>query len=240
VKIEEALPVLVKSFYPNGDPSSTVTTKYTAAGLLLSQETLNGNGVLIESRSGKAKGAVWRITVVNAQSGEVASFEDRTLSPEGLLLVQTFLNAKEVPQAANEFVYDKEGRKTLWVAKTGAGELQAKTTYTYDAAGNNVKTEVFDGGGKLTNTFESTYDDGRLVVRKGFDAAKSLVEQTSFTWKDGRKVKEETTKPILRTIEYTYGDKAAPSGIVSSVRGKVVERQSLDYLYVTHTLKVTP
>jgi YD repeat-containing protein len=233
---EDALPVSVKSFYPNGDPSNAVTMKYDARGALVSQETYNGNGVLVETRSGKAKGAFWRITVTNAQNGEVVSFEDRTLGSAGELLTQTFLNPKEVPQAANEYQYDKEGRKVVWLAKTGAGGLQARTTYGYDAKGNNVRTEVYDAGGSLTNVFDSVYDEqNHIVSRKGFDASQNLVEQTNFTWKDGRKVKDETVKPLLRSIEYTYGDKSAPTGIVSSVRGKVVERQTLDYLYIPRT-----
>lgn len=238
---EEALPASVKSFYPNGDPSGSLTIKYNAKGLLLQQEAYNGNGVLIETRTGKVKADQWRITVTNAQTGEVASFEDRTYGAAGELLVQTFLNPKEVPQASNEYTYDKAGRKALWLAKTGTGGLQARTVYTYDSKGNNIKTEVFDAAGALTNVFVSTYDEqSRIVSRQGFDASQNLVEQTNFTWKGDRKVKEETVKPLLRTIEFTYGEKAVPTGIVSSVRGKVVERQVLDYQWFTKTKTVTP
>lgn len=241
ITYEEPLPVLVKSFYPNGDPSTTVVMKYNAKGLLTVQETFNGNGVLVETRTGKAKGELWRITVTNAQNGDVVSFEDRTYGPSGELLVQTFLNPKEVAQASNEYVWDKNGRKVLWLAKTGAGGLQARTTYAYDAKGNNTRTEVFDAGGVLTNVFDSVYDDqSRILSRKGYDAASNLVEQTNFAWKDGRKVKDETVKPLLRTIEYSYGDKSAPTGIVSSVRGKVVERQTLEYVWITRTKTVQP
>jgi len=238
---EEPLPTSVKSFYPNGDASGTVITKYNAQGQLVQQDTLNGNGVAVESRKGQAKGEVWRITVTNAQNGEVVSFEDRTYGPSGELLVQTFLTPKEVPQASNEYTYDAQGRKTLWLAKTGAGGLQAKTVYTYDTKGNNTKTEVYDAGGNLTNTFESVYNgQNQIVTRKGFDAAQNLVEQTNFTYKDGLKVKEETVKPLLRTIEYTYGPKPAPTGIVSSVRNKVVERQTLEYQWFPKTKTIAP
>lgn len=238
---EEALPVSVKSFYPNGDPSGSLVLQYSAKGMLVRQDTYNGNGVLIEVRSGKVKGDLWRITVTNAQNGEVTSLEDRTVGPQGELLAQTFLNPKEAVQAANEYVYDAQGRKIQWLAKTGSGGLQAKTVYKYDAQGNNVRTEVYDAAGTLTNTFDSVYDDqGRILSRKGFDAGSNLVEQTNFTWKDGRKVKEETTKPLLRTIEYSYGEKSAPTGIVSSVRGKVVERQTLDYQWFTKTKTLAP
>jgi len=240
VTYEEALPVSIKSYYQNGDPSGTVNFKYDARGYLVSQETFNGNGVLVETRAGKAKGDLWRITVTNAQNGDVISFEDRTLGPRGELLVQTFLTPKEVPQASNEYSYDKAGRKVLWLARTGGGGLQARTTYSYDTQGNNTKTEVFDAGGTPTNVFISVFEGPRLVTRQGFDAAQTLVEQTNFTWKDGRKVKEETVKPLLRTIEYTYGDKSAPTGIVSSVRGKVVEKQTLEYQWFTKTKTVNP
>lgn len=241
VVYEEGLPVSVKSFYPNGDPSSSLVLKYDAQGQIVSQETYNGNGVLVETRTGKAFGSVWRITVVNAQNGDVISLEDRTVGTKGELLVQTFLNSKEIPQASNEYSYDPAGRKVLWLAKTGAGALQARTVYKYDAQGNNTRTEVYDGGGALTNVFESSYDDrSQILVRKGSDASGNLVEQTNFTWKDGRKVKEETVKPLLRTIEYSYGDKSAPTGIVSSVRGRVVERQTLDYQWFTKTKTVAP
>lgn len=238
---EEPLPVTIKSFYPNGDPSGSLTFQYNAQGLLVRQESLNGNGVVTEVRTGKARGDLWRITITAAQNGEVVSYEDRTLGATGELLVQTFLNPKEVVQASNEYAYDAQGRKVQWLAKTGAGGLQAKTLYKYDSAGNNVRTEVYDAGGTLTNVFESAYDDqGRIQTRRGFDASSNLVEQTNFTWKDGRKVKEETVKPLLRTIEYSYGEKSAPTGIVSSVRGKVVERQILDYQWITKTKTVTP
>lgn len=238
---EDPLPVSIKSFYPNGDPSGTLNFQYNAQGFLVRQESLNGNGVVTEIRTGKAKGEVWRITITAAQNGEVISYEDRTLGAAGELLVQNFLNPKEVVQASNEYAYDALGRKVQWLAKTGAGGLQAKTLYKYDAAGNNIRTEVYDAGGTLTNVFESTYDDqGRIITRRGFDASSNLVEQTNFTWKDSRKVKEETVKPLLRTIEYSYGEKAAPTGIVSSVRGKVVERQILDYQWFTKTKTIAP
>lgn len=241
VTYEEPLPLTIKSYYPNGDPSGSVVYQYTPKGLLARQESYNGNGVLIEVRTGKTKGDLWRITVTNAQNGEVSSLEDRTVGSQGELLVQTFLNSKEVIQAANEYAYDNQGRKILWLAKTGSGGLQARTTYQYDSRGNNTKTEVYDAGGVLTNVFESTYNElGQVVTRKGFDAALNLVEQTNFTWKDGKKVKDETTKPLLRTIEYSYGEKAAPTAIVSSVRGKVVERQTLDYQWFTKTKTLSP
>ena len=178
--------------------------------------------------------------MTNAQTGEVASYEDRTVGPQGELLVQTFLNPKEVPQASNEYAYDKFGRKVQWLAKTGAGGLQAKTVYTYDDKGNNVKTELFDAGGTLTNVFVSTYDaQSHILSRQGFDASQNLVEQTNFTWQNGLEIKEETVKPLLRTIEYSYTDKDAPTGKVSSVRGKVVERQTLAYQWFTRTTTVT-
>jgi len=241
VTYQEALPVSIKSFYANGDPSGTVTTQYNAQGLLVAQKTVNGNGVPVESRTGGAKGTGWRITVTNAQSSEVVSFEDLTLGTQGELLVQTFLNPKEVPQASNEYTYDKAGRKVLWLAKTGGGGLQAKTSYTYDAQGNNIKTEVYDAGGTLANVFVSTFDSqSHILTRQGYDASQNLVEQTNFTWKDGKKLKEETVKPLLRTIEYTYGDTTAATTIVSSVRGKVVEKQTLDYQWFTRTKTVTP
>lgn len=238
VTYQEVLPTLVKSFYPNGDLSATVTTRYTEKGFLLVQESVNANGVLVESRRGKAVGDVWRITVVNAQSGDVTSYEDRTYSPDGELLVQTFLNAKEVPQASNEYTYDTQGRKVVWLARSGSGGLQARTTYAYDALGNNVRTEVYDAGGILTNVFESTFEGTRIVARRGYDASKTLVEQTNFFWKDGKKVKDETLKPLLRTIEYTYGSGNDPESIVTSVRGRVVERQTLEYQYFTKTKTV--
>lgn len=238
VTYQEALPTVVKSFYPNGDPSGTVTTRYTDKGYLLAQDSVNANGVLVETRRGKAVGNLWRITVTNAQSGDVSSFEDRTYSADGELLIQTFLNPKEVPQASNEYSYDPYGRKVVWLARSGSGGLQARTTYTYDAQGNNVRTEVYDAGGVLTNVFESTYDGSKLVSRRGYDAAKTLVEQTNFLWKDGKKVKDETLKPLLRTIEYTYGAGAEPESSVTSVRGRVVERQTFEYQYFTKTKTV--
>lgn len=241
VTYQEALPVSVKSFYANGDPSGTVTTQYNAQGYLVAQKTLNGNGVVVETRAGAAKGNVWRITVTNAQSGDVVSFEDRSYDAQGNLVAQTFLNPKEIPQASNEYSYDKAGNKVVWLAKTGGGGLQAKTTYSYDAHENNVKTEVFDAGGTLTNVFVSTFDaQSNILTRQGFDAAQNLVEQTNFTWKDGKKIKEETVKPLLRTTEYTYGETSAPTTIVSSVRGKVVEQQTLEYQWFTRTKTVTP
>ena len=240
VTYEEALPISVKSYYQNGDPSGTTNFKYDTRGFLVSQETFNGNGVLMETRAGKAKGDGWRITVTSAQNGDVIALEDRTMGPKGELLVQTFLTPKEVPQASNEYAYDKAGRKILWLAKTGSGGLQARTVYTYDTQGNNTKTEVYDAGGALTNVFVSVFEGTHIVTRQGFDASQTLVELTNFTWKDGRKVKEETVKPLLRTIEYTYGDKSAPTGIVSSVRGKVVEKQTLEYQWFTKTKTVNP
>lgn len=237
---EEGLPTSIKTFYPNGDPSGSVTMKYTPQGLLLLQETYNGNGVLTETRTGKAKDGVWRITVTNAQSGEVLSFEDRVVNAQGDLMSRTVLNVKEIPQTSDEYEYDALGHLVLWVAKTG-GVVQAKTVYKYDAKGNGVRTEVSDAGGVLTDVFELSYDDqGQLAVRKGFDASGNLKEQTNFTWKDGKKIKQETTKPLLRTFEYTYGDKNLPTGIVSSVRGKIVERQVLEYQWFTRTRTVAP
>ena len=238
---EEPLPISVKTQYPNGDPSGSKTFQYNAKGQLVRQETFNANGLLTEVRTGSAKGAVWRITATNAQNGEFLSFEDLTFGPKGELLTQTFSDAKEIPQASNEYTYDALGRKSQWLAKTGGGGLQARTVYTYDNRGNNIKTEGFDAGGKLVNVFLATFDDqSQILTFSGFDQSNTLVELTTYTWKDKLKLKEEMTKPLLRTTEFTYGDKPAPTGIVSSVRGKVVERQTLEYQWFTKTKTVTP
>ncbi len=241
VSYEVALPTSVKTFYPNGDPSGSQILQYSASGLLSRQETYNANGVLVEVRTGKAKGDGWRVTVVNAQSGEVVSLEDLALGTKGEVLTQTFLSPKEIPQAINEFAYDSLGQKTVWLAKSGSGGLQARTVYTYDKNGNNTKTEVFDGAAKLTNVFQSTYDaKNRLVKRDGYNESGVLVEQTTSTWKDDRKVKDETTLPFLRSFEYSYDEKSAPTGIVASVRGKIVEKQVLTYQWFTKTKLVNP
>ena len=91
VSYEVALPTSIKTFYPNGDPSGSQVLQYSSSGLLSRQETYNANGVLVEVRTGKAKGDGWRITVLNAQSGEVVSLEDLVLGAKGEVLSQTFL-----------------------------------------------------------------------------------------------------------------------------------------------------
>jgi len=241
VSYEVALPTSIKTFYPNGDPSGSQILQYSSSGLLSRQETYNANGVLVEVRTGKAKGDGWRVTVSNAQSGEVVSLEDLVLGAKGEVLSQTFLNPKEIPQAINEFAYDALGQKATWLAKSGSGGLQARTVYTYDKIGNNTKTEVFDGGAKLTNVFQSTYDDkNRLVKRDGYNESGVLVEQTTSTWKDDRRIKEETTLPFLRSFEYTYDEKSAPTVVLASVRGKIVEKQVLTYQWFTKTKLVNP
>lgn len=233
---QDPLPTLVKSYYPSGDLSRTVVTQYNDQGFLTKQETYNGNGVLTELRVGKAKDAVWRITITSGQTGEVISLEDRLYSPSGDLLSQTLLNPKEVPQAINEYQYDPSGRKTLWLTKTGEGGLQARTVYMYDAQGNNIRTEVYDAGGALGNLFQSTYDSANHIVsRVGYDAAGALREQTNFTWSANKKIKDETVKPLLRVVEYTYDDKSAPVSILTSIRGKTTERQTLEYQWFTRT-----
>ena len=240
VVTSEPLPVSLKTYYPNGDSSGSVTTTYNAKGQLLTQETTNPNGVLVETRTGKAKGDLWRITTTNAQTGEVLAFEDRLYSDEGDLLSQTFMNAKEVQQSANEYVW-KEGKKTQWTAKLGAnGNTQAKTLYLYDANGNNSRVEVYDAGNKLVTVYENTYNAaGQIQVRKGLDNSGVLVEQTNFSWKGNQKVKEETIKPLLRTLDYTYSDDTtAPTGIASSVRGRLAEKQVLIYTWIKYTHRV--
>jgi hypothetical protein len=234
------LPVSVKSFYANGDSSGTVTSTYSAKGYLISQESTNANGLLVETRSGKAKGDLWRITITNAQNGEVLAFEDRAYSSEGDLLVRTLLSPREVPESAEENQW-REGKKTQWMIKLGANlAVQSRTSYTYDASGNNVRREVFDSGNKLLYTMDLQYDAaGHLTSSKTMDTANNLAEQVNYTWKGSQKLKEETVKPLLRTLEYTYtDDTTAPTGINSSVRGKLVEKQVLAYTWIKYTHRI--
>ncbi len=236
----EPLPLTIKTFYPNGDPSGTVTSTYNETGQLLTQETTNANGTVVETRAGKAKGELWRVTVTNAQTGELLSFEDSSYSPEGDLLTQTNLSPKEIPLSSNEYTW-QYGNKTQWVTKLGATlAVQSKAVYLYDADGRNTRVEVYDAGNNLLTTFESQYDaSGHLLVRKGVDAKETLVEQVNFTWKGDQKVKEETLKPLLRTLEFTYSDSStAPATINTSVRGRLVERQVRTYLWIKYTHRV--
>jgi len=233
----EALPLSIKTFYPNGDPSGTVISTYTERGQLLTQETTNANGTVVETRAGKAKGDLWRITTTNAQTGELLSFEDCTYSPEGDLLVQTTLSPKEIPLSSNEYTF-QYGKKVQWVTKLGANlAVQSKATYLYDDGGKNTRVDVYDAGNNLLTTFESQYDaQGHMITRKGVDAKENLVEQVNFTWKGDQKIKEETLKPLLRTLEFTYGDSSgAPTGINTTVRGRLVERQVRTYMWVKYT-----
>lgn len=239
VVYEEGIPLQVTTLYPNGDVSGIVKNRYSDKGYLVSQETFNGNGVLLERRVGSSKGGVWRVAVYNAQNNELVAYQDLQYSASGELLSETFLNLKEEPQSSNEYTY-KEGRKTEWLAKTGAGNLQAKTVYTYDAKGNNTQIQVYDGGGKLTNSFENTLSaDGHLLSKKGLDAGGSIVELTNYTWSGDLKTKEETIKPVLKVLEYEYAPgKVSPSVITTSVRGKVVEKQNIEYQWVKKTKKI--
>ncbi len=236
----EPLPVSIKTFYPTGDSSGSVVSTYNDKGYPLTQKTFNANGTLVETRAGAPKGDLWRVTVVNALSQEVLALEDRLYSPEGDLLTQSLLSPKEVPQSSNEYQWS-EGKMRQWVVKLGAtSTTQSKTVYTYDQNGNNTKTEVFDAGNKLLTVFESQYDaQGHILVRKGLDTEGNLVEQTNFTWNGDQKIKEETVKPLLRTLDYTYSDAStAPSGIASSVRGRLVEKQVREYIWIKRTHQV--
>jgi len=225
-----AHPVLVTTYYPNGDVAESIKSTYDSFGRLVHQDVRNGNGIITEIRAGQSKGPAWRIATTNAQSQTVTSLEDLRYDSQGNVLVQTLLNSQGVPQASNEYTYDAKSRKLQWVAKSGDGELQARTVYVRDSSGNNVRTDVYDSGGALTNVFESRFDgQGQILSRTGYDASHHVVEVTTYSWKDGKKTKEETSKPLLRTIEYRYDQAGRLVESLSTVRGKVVERQTFQY-----------
>ncbi len=222
------LPVAVKSFTAAGEPSGMVTTSYNSRGQLVQQQSFNSAGKLVSTRVGAASDQGWRI-VESLPSGAVVSIEDRTLGAKGELLAVTMRNASEVPVSVVEYTYDASGRLASTLTRAGDGRLKTRTEYIYDAHGNNVKTEVYDAGGTLNTVYERQFEAGRVVVEKGFDASGNLVELTKTTWKGGRKLSQETTTPISRMLEYTYGSTDVPIGVVKSVGGQVVERQTFEY-----------
>jgi hypothetical protein len=222
------LPVAVKSFTPAGEPSGTVTASYNQRGLLVQQQSFNSAGKLVSTRVGAASDQGWRI-IESLPSGTVVSIEDRTLGPKGELLSVTLRNSREVPVSVVEYQYDTSGLVTSTLTRAGDGRLKTRTVFTYDTHGNNVKTEVFDAGGTLNTVYERQFEAGRVTVEKGFDASGNLVEMTKTTWKGGRKLTQETTTPMSRLLEYTYDGGDAPTGVVKSVGGQVVERQTFEY-----------
>ncbi len=234
---KEALPTLVKSFFANGDVAGWVQTTYDSQGRVTLRETYNGTGALLERSTGSEKGNAWRLTTINMQSGNLVDYEDLVYDAQGHVLSETFLNAKEVPQSASVYQYNKDGQRTEWIAKTGDSGIQARTEYLLDPEGHNVKTEVYDGGNNLLDVFESTYDpQGDILSTKGTDSSGNLIEKTLYTWDNGRLVKKESYVPYLRTWDYTYeGTNTEPSAITMSVRGNVTEKQVLTYTWITRT-----
>jgi hypothetical protein len=232
----EALPSLVKTYFPSGDPSGWVKTVYDTAGRVVLQETYNGNGTLIEKKTGSFVGSSWRLATVNAQNGELVSYEDLTYDAQGNVLTDTFLNAKGVPQSSNVYQYNKDGVKTEWIAKTGDSGIQARTEYLLDGQGHNLKTEVYDGANNLLDVFTSTFSpQGQILSTKGSDASGNVIENTTYTWQGSRMVQKESLVPFLRTWDYGYADQDVPSTVTLSVRGKIAEKQEITYTSITRT-----
>lgn len=222
-----ALPVSVKSFGPGGVPTGSVITAYNPQGLVLQQRVFNSAGSLVTTKSGSATAGGWRI-VETKPSGDVVSIAD-VVTDRGRLVSVTRRDARETPLSSEEYEYDAAGRVSALLTKAGDGRLRTRTVYTYDKQGNNTKIEVFDASGALNNVFERQFDGTHLVVEKGYDASGALVAMTKTTWKGGRKLVQETVAPVSGTLEYSYETSDAPSALVRSVRGQVVERQTFEY-----------
>ncbi|NNM68343.1 MAG: hypothetical protein HKM06_10090 [Spirochaetales bacterium] len=232
----EALPTLIKTYFPSGDPSGWVKTVYDAEGRVRLQETYNGNGTLIEKKTGASLGPAWRLTTFNTQSNELVSYEDLTYDAQGNVLTDTFLNAKGVPQSSSVYQYNKDGVKTEWIAKTGDSGVQARTEYLLDDQGHNVKTEVYDGANNLLDVFTSTFSpQGQILSTKGSDASGNIIENTTYTWQGNRMVQKKSLVPFLRTWEYGYTDQNLPATVTLSVRGKLAEKQEITYTSITRT-----
>ena len=223
-----ALPVVVKTYDAGGSLTGSVTTVYGSRGQLLKQQVFSSSGTLVSVKLGGASSQGWRV-VESQPSGEVLSIEDSAFGPRGELVSLTLRNGREAALSVAEYQYDGSGRLTVSSTSTGDGRLRTRTVYTYDWQGNNVKTEVYDGGGTLNNVFERQFDGTRLVLEKGYDASGALVELTKTTWKDGRKLVQETVTPVSRTVEFRYGGTDVPVALVRSVRGQIVERQTFEY-----------
>ena len=236
ISYTEALPTLVKTYFPSGDPSGWVKTTYDAAGRVVLQQTYNGNGTLIEKKTGASVGSAWRLATVNTQNNELVSYEDLTYDAQGNVLTDTFLNAKGVPQSSSVYQYNKDGVKTEWIAKTGNSGIQARTEYLLDGQGHNVKTEVYDGANNLLDVFTSTFSpQGQILSTKGSDASGNVIENTTYTWQGNRMVQKQSLVPFLRTWEYSYTDQNVPAAVTLSVRGKLAEKQEITYASITRT-----
>ena len=164
---------------------------------------------------------------------QLASLGDRLwYDANGNLLVKTNLDAKGKPRTTDEYTYNAQGRVLQWLAKIG-GVLSTRTVYSYNQAHQNDVTKIFDGNGGLVGVFQNQYDnEGHLISKIGYDASHEVTEETHFVWKDNRKMSEEMTKPLLKSIEYTYTDSAAPSQITVAVRGKLTETRTMTYQWV--------
>jgi YD repeat-containing protein len=220
--------VSIKFYDGSGALAGSVTTVYSPRGQVLKQKEFSSSGALISIKLGGASEQGWRV-VETVASGAVLSIEDTTLGPHGELVSVTVRNGRETPLSVVEYQYDQAGRLSASLTRAGDGRLKTRTVYTYDRQGNNTKTEVYDGSGALNNVFERQFDGNRLVVEKGYDASGVVVELTKTTWKDGRRLVQETVTPVNRTTEFSYNGTDVPVALVKSVRGQVVERQTFEY-----------
>lgn len=227
-----ALPVSIKLFKANGAPAGTITAAYDPRGLLASQQLFSSSGALVATKTGTLTERGWRV-VETSPSGAVLSIEDRVLGTRGEPVSVVVSNARGVPVSVTEFEYDAAGRPLTTVCRSGDGRLRTRTVYSYDARGNNNKVEVFDATGTLNNVFERQFEGQRVVVEKGFDSSGAVVELTKTTWKEGRKLAQETVTPVSRLVEYSYDATDAPAAVVKYVRGEIVERQTIEYQWLT-------
>ncbi len=222
------LPVSVKSFQASGAPAGTVTTEYSPQGLVARQQVFSSKGSLVSIRTGAASDRGWRV-VETSPSGAVLSVEERILGTHGEVVSVTLRDGRQLPLTVTEYEYDGSGRLISEVRRAGDGRLRTRTVYGYDARGNNSRVEVYDAGGTLNNVFERQYEGSNIVAEKVFDASGSLVALTKTTWKGAKKLTQEFVTPLSRTVEYSYGAADRPVAVTRSVRGEIVERQTLEY-----------
>ncbi len=157
-----------RTFFPDGELVSEIITTYDQLARPLLVENRNGKGQVLRTKTYLYDKDTADFATQTA-TGSVIAKGRLILDQHGHVLEETLLNANGQLQSKSTYSYDSQGNELRWVVIDGSGIVLSITEYQYQN-GLVVESQVKDAGSKLVKRFLYSYDSqSRLVEKKELD-----------------------------------------------------------------------
>jgi hypothetical protein len=200
------------SFFNDGYVEGYTTYTYDEEMVLVREDLFDSFDQILESavyESG-AEGVVTRMLYNNR--GVLQSSKIIVNTSFGKPETVSVIDSEGGVQTTSSYEYDADGNKVKWMVADNGGVTLSETLYQYE---NNLlmKIEIYNAGGKLQESFNNEYADGKLDRTNNNDADGNLKYGTEYGYDGDNLVSEKYLRSngsTYRTVIFSNDDKGNP------------------------------